>query len=303
VLGEPRRQWRGEYDAILGSIPKTRSRTTPAFAAVRLSEDAPLGRISPPPTGPVKGWPYYRCIELAARALASPDGYGGIVLDPSRTYSVIEFGVAQGNGFQLLLHCRDVCLRKFGLSNKLLALGFDSFEGMPAPRAGDDALLWRSGDLPGDMASLQRHLESRFADFRLVKGYFSESLPREGTFLREHPPVFVSIDCDYSTMDVLDYLLPEIACHGCLFYFDDVSINFCSDRSGELKAIREVNDGRYGDHIQLVEYPLWIETGEMRHYRQIYRLFNLEVAEKQQRDVRSARPLKQAPRGRQLSPL
>jgi hypothetical protein len=40
-----------------------------------------------------------------------------------------------------------------------------------------------------------------------------------------------------------------------------------------------VNAGRFGSHICLVEYPLWIETREMRHYKQVYRLFNLEAAE------------------------
>lgn len=259
----------------------------------------------PVPIGPMNGWPYYRCIELAARALASPDGYGGMILDQNISYSVIEFGVAQGNGFQVMLHCRDVCLRKFRLSNRLLALGFDSFEGMPAPREGDDALIWRAGDLPGDMKILQQYLASRFTDFRLVKGCFNESLLLERGFLREHPPVFVSIDCDYysSTMDVLDCLLPDIAPNGCLFYFDDVGVNFYSDRTGELKAIREVNEGRFGGHIQLVEYPLWIETREMRHYKQIYRLFNLETAEKQQQEIRPKRALKQVPRNGRLSPL
>lgn len=61
-----------------------------------------------------------------------------------------------------------------------------------------------------------------------------------------------------------------------MFYFDDVAIHYWSDRAGELQAVREVNEGRFGDHLQLAEVPLWIETGEVRHYKQLYRLLNFE---------------------------
>ena len=50
--------------------------------------------------------------------------------------------------------------------------------------------------------------------------------------------------------------------------------NYWSDRAGELQAVREVNEGRFGDNLSLAEYPLWIETGEIRHYRKLYRLLN-----------------------------
>jgi hypothetical protein len=63
---------------------------------------------------------------------------------------------------------------------------------------------------------------------------------------------------------------------GCLFYFDDAGMFFFSDRAGELQAVREVNEGRYGDHLQPAEYPLWLRTGEVRHYRKLYRLLNLD---------------------------
>lgn len=259
----------------------------------------------PFPVGSVKAWPYYRSMHLVSQALASPDGYGGMMLDPGGSYSVIEFGVARGGGLELMLHCRDTCIRKFNLTNKIYGLGFDTFEGLPSPRAGDEASVWRTGDYPGDIEVVQKNLEKRFSDFRLIKGYFSESLPGQSEFLRANPPVFVSIDCDYysSTMDVFDALLPDIAVHGCLFYFDDVSINFYSDRSGELKAIREINEGRYGEGIQLVEYPLWIETGEMRHYKQMYRLFNLQTVEKHYEEIYSKRDIEHVTRNSRLSPL
>jgi hypothetical protein len=191
------------------------------------------------------------------------------------------------------------------LANKIFGLGFDSFEGMPAPRDGDDGLIWRQGDLPGELESLQKYLDARYRDFQLVKGYFADTLPQIRDFLSQSPPIFVSIDCDYysSTMDVLSFLLPELTPNGCLFYFDDISINFYSDKTGEMKAVTEVNAGKFGSHIQLVEYPLWLETREMRHYKQIYRYFNLDLAEKTQQEIRLVRELKRAPRTARVSPL
>lgn len=262
----------------------------------------------PRPLGRVKDWPYHRCVELAVRAFATREGYAVAFPgsgNPESGYSMLEFGVANGGSFQILLHFRDVWLKRLRLKNTVTALGFDTFGGIPAPRDGDAGLPWKEGDFQrSDLENLQAHLERRYSDFRLVKGQFKDTLEDCDEFLRRNPPIFVSVDCDYysSTMDVLEFLLPEIAPHGCLFYFDDVAINFWSDKTGELRAISEVNAGRFGPHISLVEHPLWIETGEMRHYKQVYRLFNLEKAEQQLRDS-APRALKHVPRSDRIAPL
>lgn len=262
----------------------------------------------PSPQGRVHDWAYYRCVELATRAFARPEGYE--IAFPgagnrATKFSMLEFGVANGQSLRIMLYFRDVWLRRFGLTNEVIVAGFDTFEGIPAPREGDAGLDWREGDFSDSSAEkLQSDLSKKFANFRLVKGKFTDTLPANRQFLRDHLPVFVSIDCDYysSTMDVFSELLPDVAPHGCLFYFDDVSVDFYSDRTGELRAIKEVNEGRFGSEIQLVEYPLWIETREIRHYKKIYRLFNLKTADllAQSRSDR----FKQVPAGRlRMSPL
>jgi hypothetical protein len=240
-----------------------------------------------PPRGRVAEWPYHRCVELATRAFAGRAGYGTAFPgagNPASSYSMLEFGVANGRTFQLMLHFRDVWLRRMNLKNRVVALGFDTFEGLPPPREGDDAAPWQQGDYRGNNEEVQRYLEGcGFRDFTLVRGLFRDTLAEQEELLRRCQPVFVAVDCDYysSTIDIFDALLPELAPHGCMFYFDDVSVDFYSDLTGELKAIAEVNSGRYGKHIQLADYPLWIETGEMRHYKQVYRLVNLEKAKAQ----------------------
>jgi len=258
----------------------------------------------PRPRGRAAEWPYHRCVELAVRAFATRAGYGTAFPgagDPASTYSMLEFGVAAGRTFQLLLHFRDVWLRRMSLRNRVVGLGFDTFEGLPPAGEGDETAPWQQGDYRGDVDEVQRYLQAcGFRDFTLVKGLFKDTLREQKDLLHRCPPVFVAVDCDYysSTIDIFDALLPEFAPHGCMFYFDDVAVDFYSDLTGELRAIAEVNQGRYGKHIQLVHYPLWIETGEMRHYKQVYRLVNLEKMKSQG----SARGIDPAPRRGRISP-
>jgi hypothetical protein len=242
---------------------------------------------------PMPAWPYYRCIDIAIKAIARPDpARGELVLDRTKSYSMLEFGVATGASFRTLLHFRDVCLRKYKLTTPVFAVGFDTFDGMPAAREGDESLIWKAGDLPSNLAEVQRSLV-HFSNFRLVKGLFSDTLPNEIEALRSAPPIFVSIDCDYysSTMDVLSVVLPLMP-NGALLYFDDVNVNLGSRRTGQLRAIDEVNAGKFGEHLELIEYPLWVETRELRHYQLVYRLFNRREAERLQAETLRARPLK-----------
>jgi hypothetical protein len=262
----------------------------------------------PRPLDDMPAWPYYRCIDVAIRAMARPDpARGELILDRASNYSMLEFGVATGESFRKMLHFRDVCQRKYRLDNTITCVGFDTFDGMPAARSGDSALIWKAGDLPSDDSELQRALEPSFRGFRLVKGLFGDTLDVVmQDFLRANPPVFVSLDCDYysSTMDVLSVLLPTLVPNGALFYFDDVGVNFYSERTGQLKAIAEVNAGCFGRDIELIEYPLWIETRELRHWKLVYRLFNRGAAEAYQQSVLATRSLKQIlARRRDLSPL
>jgi hypothetical protein len=254
-----------------------------------------------PPKGRTMDWPYYRGIELVMQGLVR-----GYMVDfpKSAGYSMLEFGVANGQSFQYMLHCRDVQKRKLRTNIPIIAVGFDTFEGIPAARTGDGALPYRGGDFSRvNMQDLDDFLKPRFQDYKLVRGRFDETLPPLHGLLKDHPPLFISVDCDYysSTMDVFQHVLPY-APNGSFWYFDDISVNFYSPKTGEMRAVQELNAGAFGDHLQLLEYPLWIETGEMRHFKQVYRLFNMEDAER----ATEARPKgdkKHVPRRKQLSPL
>jgi Macrocin-O-methyltransferase (TylF) len=193
-------------------------------------------------------------------------------------YTMLEFGVAHGRSFERMLHFRDVLKRRLRVQPAVTCVGFDTFEGLPPKRDEDVAAPWIEGDFNANVDVVRGSLKRRgYRDFELVKGLFADTLPSWRERLEQSPPVFVSIDCDYysSTIDVFEHVLP-LAPTGCLFYFDDAAIHYWSDRAGELQAVREVNEGRFGDHVHLAEYPLHIETGEVRHYKQLWRLLNVE---------------------------
>jgi macrocin-O-methyltransferase TylF-like protien len=226
------------------------------------------------PRGHRVDWPYYRAIQLALLGVSRDYGARFPHAD---AYTMLEFGVADGGSFQRMLHFRDVLRRHLHVSKMITCVGFDTFQGLPAPRPEDEAAPWHEGQFAADMSDVQERLARDHDGFELVKGLFADTLPAWKERLDREPPVFVAIDCDYysSTIDVFDVILP-LAPTGCMFYIDDPSAHYWSDRAGELRAIREVNEGRYGNHLQLTEYPLHVETGELRHYKQLYRLANVE---------------------------
>jgi Macrocin-O-methyltransferase (TylF) len=224
------------------------------------------------PRGHVKDWPYYRSIQLAISGIQGK----GVRFPKSDTYTLLEFGVAGGASFKKMLHFRDVLVRRCKIKQRILCVGFDTFAGLPAKRPEDKAAPWIERDFACTVEVVRSGLKG-YSDFELVEGLYSDTLPAWKDKLEMAPPLFVSVDCDYysSTMDMFEVVLP-VAPTGCMFYFDDVSILFWSDQAGELQAVREVNEGRFGKYISLSEYPLWIETGGIRHYKQLFRLVNLE---------------------------
>ncbi len=130
----------------------------------------------------------------------------------------LEFGVYQG---------RDI--RVIASHAPGQVYGFDSFEGLPEDwthfqKRGRFSL---SGDAP--------MLSDSSANVRLVKGWFSESLP---PFLERHtqPVAFVHIDSDLysSAWTVLSHLRQQIV-DGTIILFDDM-LNYPGWRDGEYRA-------------------------------------------------------------------
>ena len=159
--------------------------------------------------------------------------------------SVIEFGVATGNGLvDLEQHAKQLSR---ALSIAIEIFGFDTGQGLPAPVDYRDLPYeWKSGFYGMNEAVLRQRLKLS----TLVLGDIRDTAR---TFLETYDPapiaaVMIDVDFYSSTTAVLNlfagiadkYILPRA-----FFYFDDVTgfdHHLYSDYSGERLAIREFNE-------------------------------------------------------------
>lgn len=180
-----------------------------------------------------RGRPHYVWPVVQAAHLAK-------ALDVPRI-SVIEFGVAGGNGLLALEQAAEIIETFFDVA--IDVYGFDSGVGLPKPVDYRDLPnFWKESTFEMDEAKLRRRLHRG----RLLIGPVGETVP---AFIEDKPaPVgFISYDLDYysSTMQALNLLAAD---HACLMprvhcYFDDIMGSPYSDFTGERLAIREFNDG------------------------------------------------------------
>jgi hypothetical protein len=153
--------------------------------------------------------------------------------------SVIEFGVAGGNGLISLERAAKKIEPIFEIG--IDVYGFDTGAGLPKPQNYRDLPnLWAQGAFPMDFEKLKRRLTKA----KLLIGLVEDTISR---FIQSIPaPVaFISFDLDYYTSTVEAFrlfdanpavLLPRIHC-----YFDDIMGFTYSDYTGERLAIAEFN--------------------------------------------------------------
>jgi hypothetical protein len=179
--------------------------------------------------------PHYGYCVLNAARLAKRLGHDKV--------SVIEFGVAGGNGLvSLERHATEV--EKL-LGVQIQIYGFDTGHGLPPPTDYRDLPHhWKEGFFAMDVDRLRGRLKRS----RLVLGDIADTLP---TFVATHDPgpigaIFMDLDYYSSTRDALevfdmhrDKLLPRA-----FIYFDDIigdDISLFSEYTGVLLAINEFN--------------------------------------------------------------
>ncbi len=172
-------------------------------------------------------YPIWRA-ALEAKAL----GYTAI--------SVIEFGVAGGNGLVVCeLHTKEISRI---LDINIEVYGFDSAEGLPPSDAGykDLQFQWSDGLFPMNKELLEERLQSA----KLVIGDIASTIK---TFINEYNPapigaIFIDVDYYSSTLPVLKFM--EDADHNVFIprtymYFDDTQPIY--EFQGEALAIKEFN--------------------------------------------------------------
>ena len=196
-------------------------------------------------------------------------------------FSILEFGVADGYSFTKKLFATEY----LGLADRVVVHGFDTFAGLPeVDGAADEALVtgeeWIPGNYLGRYEDLKGYCERRYDNFRLHKGLFEHTLTNEFLYsLHEHPPILIWIDCDYyeSTRRIFERLAPHIPT-GCVIYFDDIHFNFSSRFTGEMRAVAEINEGRFGDGVELVP-----DRALTWNSNRVYRFVNVKARIKHRR--------------------
>lgn len=178
--------------------------------------------------------PYYGfCVYHAAR-LAALLGH--------RRISVIEFGVAGGNGLvNLEAHAEEI-ERETGIACDLY--GFDTGSGLPPPTdLRDLPYIWKAGFYECDVDALRQRLkraELILGDVaETVRDFAGRGAPAIGAAM-------VDLDLFSSTAAALKLFLdPAVPClPRILLYFDDVTgppIQAYNEFTGELLAIEEFN--------------------------------------------------------------
>jgi hypothetical protein len=179
--------------------------------------------------------PHYGYCLLKAARLALSLGY--------KRMSVIEFGVAGGNGLvSLESHAIEV-ERLTGVTVEIY--GFDTAEGLPAPTDYRDLPYhWKAGFFSMDYEALTKRLTRA----KLVIGDVAETVK---TFTRDYNPAPIGAvmhDLDYYTSTIASFAifdspsqfrLPRI-----FNYFDDIidhDVELYNEYTGELLAINDYN--------------------------------------------------------------
>ncbi len=182
-------------------------------------------------TAPAELRPSYTWGVLQAAHLAKALGISRI--------SVIEFGVAGGNGLVGLELAARLTESMLGITIEVH--GFDTGKGLPKPTDyRDHPNSYTESTYMMDEGKLRARLRGAQLHIGLVQDTI-------GTFLASNPaPVgFASFDLDYysSTVDAFallrgdaTHLLPRVHC-----YFDDIMGLACSEWAGERLAINEFN--------------------------------------------------------------
>lgn len=199
-------------------------------------------------------------------------------------FSILEFGTADGYAFTKMLYAT----KYLDMSDRVIVHAFDSFEGMPAAKDAKDQDMvandgWVEGQFRSNYQRLEEYCHQRYKNYQIHPGYFEESITDEFLqSLKVNQPILVWIDCDYysSAKTVFQRLIPYLP-SGCVIYFDDIDFNYGSRFTGEARIIYEVNQGMFGNNIELVlDRKLSMESNRIyrfirfesdNHYEQIYK--------------------------------
>jgi hypothetical protein len=209
--------------------------------------------------------PHYAYCMLAAADLARRLGHNRI--------SVVEFGVAGGNGLAFIRDFAGKAERATGVAFDIY--GFDTGEGMPPPEDSRDLPHWfRESQYRMNRDALRDYVP----EAKLVLGNIKDTAPSFVEQFRPAPIGALFNDVDYysSTMhsfsifDAVDRL-PDCFLPRIFMYMDDIlgtELEMYGPYNGQLAAIGDYNDSRDNSKIHLNQNL--ISQAHLRYRYQIY---------------------------------
>jgi hypothetical protein len=208
--------------------------------------------------------PYYAYCIYKATLLAKSLGY--------RKISIIEFGVAGGNGLVNIEQHIGELTKEFEIEYEVY--GFDSGQGLPdSGDYRDLKYVWKPGFYQMDLQKLQDRLKIS----QLIIGDIRDTSPTFISKFKPSPIGCILIDLDYytSTKNALrifdgppEYYLPRIYC-----YCDDIhgtGLRAANEFTGELRAMNEFNEQNTTRKIAQELGLRWLRNRPSRWNDQIF---------------------------------
>lgn len=144
--------------------------------------------------------------------------------------AIVEFGVFEGGWLDYLIVAQEQ------LGEIRPVLGFDSFQGLPAPTVADEGMGWHQGDYSASFNAVAERLRLNERPYlKLIKGWFRDTINTPEAQVGQ--VAYARVDCDLyeSAVDTLAYLDGKLA-DGAILVFDDWTFD---PEKGEAKAFFE----------------------------------------------------------------
>ena len=174
----------------------------------------------------------------------------------------VEFGVARGTS---LIYAYEIC-RKHRLLNNIRFVGFDSFQGFPAPRGVDRVFeRFKQGEVAFPRRIVERNLRLYGVNggrIRLIEGWYEDTLTdATRSQLQLEQARVVNIDCDLhdSALAALRFVAPHLVT-GSVILFDDWLCYRADPSKGEQAAAKAWL--AENPHLRLVPYRTYANVGQ-----------------------------------------
>lgn len=157
----------------------------------------------------------------------------------------LEFGVFTGSSFCHSLRCVQKLSNINSLISKTKFYGFDSFEGFGDLDSEDDHPFYKDNNFETNFEKVNARVSkaSKGLEYKLIKGFFNESLGEKPSHygIEKSRIVFIDSDTYSSAKEALIFITPTIQ-EGTYIILDDFFSYKGSERKGIAKAFKEFQD-------------------------------------------------------------